>query len=123
MTLHDFQHELTAITPDFTQLSPFNKSHQRVRFEGCFANQPLIWDAHIYTLTYYFRQVKKLSPARIHRRAFFEVGDLNEHGRKIEIGLHLPYLDVPSLKKTMIMVRQYKRLALGRYEYGETIII
>jgi len=123
MTLHDFQRELTSLDTDFTQLAPFHEHHQHVLFVGPFCEQETIWDAHIYTLPYYHRAVKNISTSRINCRAFLDVGDINEHGRKIEIGLHLPYLDVPSLQKTMIMVRQYKRLTLGRYEYGETIII
>ena len=123
MTLRDSQHNLTSMETDFTPLQPFDEHYQHVRFTGNFCAEELIWDAHVYTLNYYLRKVKKLATSRLNCRAFLEVGEINEHGRKIEIGLHLPYLDVPSLKKTMIMVRQYKRLVLGRYEYGETILI
>ena len=121
MTIRDFEHELSSLGTDFVQLSPFNRDYQHVRFTGPFAGADIIWDAHIYTLSYYLHEVKKQSSTEMSCRAFLDVGDLNELGRKIEIGLHLPYLDVPSMKKTMIMVRQYKRLALGRYEYGEII--
>ncbi len=122
MTIRDFKHELTALDSDFAQLSPFDEHYQHVRFIGPFNGEDIIWDAHIYTLNYYIHELRTPS-SPINARAFLDVGELNELGRKIEIGLHLPYLDVPSLKKTMIMVRQYKRLALGRYEFGEIINI
>ncbi len=123
MAILCFEHNFTSMDSEFTQLIPFDRNYQHVQFSGSFAGQGLIWDAHIYTLTYYFREIKNISAARLNSRAFLDVGDNNEHGRKIEIGLHLPYLDLPSLRKTMIMVRQYKRLKPGRYEFGETIII
>jgi len=121
MTIRDFKHELTSLGADFVQLSPFDPDYQHFRFIGPYDGEEIIWDAHAYTLTYYMRKVKNHSSASTNTRAFINVGEINELGRKIEIGLHLPYLDLPSLKKTMIMVRQYKRLSLGQYEFGEII--
>jgi hypothetical protein len=98
------------------------QSHQyaHFRFTGKFAEKSLIWDAHLYTLAYYFSQVVESSqPLRV--RQFIEVGELTPSGRRIDIGLNLPVIDEPAIVKTMIMVRQYKGLASGRYEYGETI--
>ncbi len=121
MAISDFKHELSSLGTDFAQLSPFNQDYQHIRFIGPFTGQDIIWDAHVYTLSYFVHQLNTLTPSSSSVHAFLEVGNENERGRKIEIGLHLPYLDVPSLKKTIIMVRQYKRLALGRYEYGNLI--
>lgn len=98
------------------------QSHQyaHFRFTGNFAQKSLIWDAHLYTLAYYFNQVVESSqPHRV--RQFIHVGELTPAGRRIEIGLNLSVIDEPTIVKTMIMVRQYKRLASGRYEYGETV--
>ncbi|VAW99070.1 hypothetical protein MNBD_GAMMA21-2853 [hydrothermal vent metagenome] len=121
MTIDDFKHELSVLNVDFAQLSPFNQDYQHIRFIGPFAEQDIVWDAHIYSLSYFVHSLNKPLPNCGNVRAFLDVGEENELGRKIEIGLHLPYLDVPSLKKTIIMVRQYKRLTLGRYEFGEII--
>jgi hypothetical protein len=44
-------------------------------------------------------------------------------GRKIEIGLNLPKIDETTILKTIIMVRQYKRLSHGRHDYGEKISV
>lgn len=121
MTIDDFKHELSVLNVNFAQLSPFNQDYQHIRFIGPFAGQDIVWDAHIYSLSYFVYSLNKPLPGCGNVRAFLDVGKENELGRKIEIGLHLPYLDVPSLKKTIIMVRQYKLLALGRYEFGEII--
>jgi len=89
-------------------------------FTGNFQQKPVVWDAHLYTLAYYFKQVVVSSQPHPARQ-FIEVGELTDTGRFISIGLNLPAIDEPAIIKTMIMVRQYKRLASGRYEYGETI--
>ena len=97
-----------------------SNQYAHFRFTGNFAQKSLIWDAHLYTLAYYFNQVVESSqPHQV--RQFIDVGELTPAGRQIEIGLNLPVIDEPAIVKTMIMVRQYKRLASGRYEYGETV--
>lgn len=94
--------------------------HAHFRFSGNFAQKTVIWDAHLYTLAYYFNQVVKSSQPQSARQ-FIEVGELTESGRRIQIALNVPVIDESTIVKTIIMVRQYKRLASGRYEYGETI--
>jgi len=123
MNLGDFEQQLASLSSDFVVLSPFEKGYLHVRFIGPFNGQKTLWDAHLYTLGFYFRELKQIDQDTINCRRFFDIGDENELGRKIEIGLHLPYVDEPSLKKAMVMVRQYKRLTYGRYEYGQIIIV
>jgi len=86
------------------------------RFCGKFAGQKITWDAELGTLAWHASQTgqKKL-------QQFIEVGEVNDQGRKIIIALNLPCIDEPAILKTIIMIRQYKRLNPGRHEYGETI--
>ena len=39
----------------------------------------------------------------------------------LEVGLGLVAIDEPALKKTLIMIRNFKRLELGRHEWGEAL--
>ena len=39
--------------------------------------------------------------------------------RSITIGLNVAAIDPPVLLKTTIMIRKYKRLRVGRHEFGE----
>ncbi len=96
------------------------EQYAHFRFGGEFLQQPVIWDAHLYTLAYYFNEVvETCQPPQA--RQFIEVGELSSSGRVIRIALNLPVINEPAIIKTMIMIRQYKRLASGHYEYGETI--
>jgi hypothetical protein len=38
----------------------------------------------------------------------------------LTVGLNLTAIDEPTIKKTLIMIRNFKRLKLGRHEWGET---
>ena len=106
----------------FQQLDTCEDQYAHFRFTGIFAQKSLIWDAHLYTLAYYFNRVVESSqPHRV--KQFIEVGEHTCNGRRIDIGLHLPVIDEPAIIKTMIMIRQYKRLASGRYEYGEIVSV
>ena len=104
-------YELVATEGDF---------YAHFRFTGKFTQIPVIWDAHLYTLAYYFNQVVESSQPHPARQ-FIDVGKLTKFGRRIDIALNIQAIDEPAIVKTMIMVRQYKRLASGRYEYGETV--
>ena len=37
----------------------------------------------------------------------------------LTVGLNLAVIDEPAIRKTLIMVRNYKRLGFGRHEWGE----
>ena len=37
---------------------------------------------------------------------------------QLNVGLDLPIIDEPVIKKTIIMIRNYKLLAVGKIEFG-----
>ncbi len=39
----------------------------------------------------------------------------------IEIGLPVERIDVPTINKTVVMIRQYKKLSLGRHDFGAQV--
>ena len=123
MDIDAFNQKIAATGHDFECLTPMNQAAVRFRFVGKFMDESVIWDAHLYTLAYYVYEVAKLSQKDTSIRQFIHVGDLEEMGRRIEIGLNLPIIDEAAIMKTIIMIRQYKRLASGRHEYGETISV
>ena len=120
MTPEQFETACQAQGKTYEMVAWQSDQYAHFRFTGNFEQKSLIWDAHLYTLAYYFNQVVVSSqPHRV--RQFINVGEITPSGRRLEIGLNLPRIDEPAIVKTMIMVRQYKRLASGRYEYGETV--
>jgi len=123
MNITAFKQKLTDSGLNYELLNTSGNGYLRFRFIGEFLGEPIIWDAHLYTLAYYVYEVANLSQPKSSVRQFIHVGDVDKMGRKIEIGLSLSLIDEPVIIKTMIMVRQYKRLTNGRHEYGETISV
>ena len=114
----DFEQQLVRDRQDYQLLSPLGANVCQLRFTGPFLGQHTIWDATVQTLAYY---VSRRTPQDRHARQFIAVGEAGVHGRHIEIGLNVPVIDAPVIRKTLIMVRQYKRLAVGRHEFGERL--
>lgn len=79
----------------------------RVRFIGRFEQAEVVWDAHLLALG------QAADSAQ-----FIEIATPTARGRPIRIGLAVARIDRPTLLKTIIMVRNYKRLRLGRHEFG-----
>ena len=110
-------------TADPENITRLDDGYVRFRFRGSLEGKEVVWDAHLYTLAYYVKEVVRPSRPGSSVRQFIHVGDVGKTGRKIEIGLNLPGVDEAAIHKTIIMIRQYKRLSYGRHEYGETISV
>ncbi|MGD8783460.1 MAG: hypothetical protein PVF28_08425 [Thioalkalispiraceae bacterium] len=123
MDIEGFRQKITAGQHDYECLAPAGGGMAHFRFIGQFEGKPVIWDAYLYTLAYYVDEIAKLSQADRVIRQFIQVGDQNEMGRKIEVGLNLTGIDEASILKTIIMIRQYKKLSHGRHEYGEKVSV
>lgn len=92
---------------DFEILDPLNGPAVRVRFLGRFEGAPVRWDAVITTLSH----------AGV-ERSFIEIGELGPEGRKLHVALPVPSVTKPTVRKAVVMVRNYKRLARGRLSFG-----
>ena len=123
MDIDTFTQKLTSTGQEYECLRLVGNGMAHFRFIGNFEGENTIWDAHLYTLAYYVEKVAELSQPDASHRQFIDVGEMSEMGRKLEIGLNLPKIDEAAILKTMIMVRQYKKLHCGRHEYGEKISV
>lgn len=81
-----------------------------VRFIGPFQGEDVVWQLNLTTLA----QARRHAPAPC---PFIEIaaGEAGVHA--ITVGLELPHIDEPAIRKSIIMVRKYKRLAVGRLEF------
>ena len=113
-----FDQHLASHRQQYELLSPLGETCCHLRFTGPFQGRPELWDAYLQSLSYYVSNVVPRPPTA---RQFIEVGDPGELGRLIRIGLNVPVIDEPVVLKSLIMIRQYKRLAPGRYEFGELL--
>lgn len=89
---------------EITLLSEPGGQQVRLRFSGPFEGRTVTWDAT-------FRTAQEQPNA-------IEIGPEEREGLPLTVTLTLPCFDLPAIRKTVIMVRQYKRLHYGRHEFG-----
>lgn len=86
-------------------LDPPGGKHLRLRFRGSVQNPDIQWDACI----------EALPPGQAN---FYEIGQEGSHGTRLRIGLKAESIELPMVRMAILMIRQYKRLAKGRQEFG-----
>lgn len=115
---------MKTILPEYAAISPLGEKHCHIRFSGPFAGETINWDARLYCLDYYVAHcLTNIIQWPVKIRQFIRVGDAQEYGRQLEIGLNVTSIDEPTIFKTIIMIRQYKRLNYGQHDYGTMITI
>jgi hypothetical protein len=101
----------------YNLLAPPEPSQARFAFTGSFQNQEIRWDTTLVTLAHYHAaQPESVQPMM--RTAFLEIGGETAHGRAIRVALDIPVIDEATILRTIIMIRNYKRLHPGRHEFG-----
>ncbi|MBE0509741.1 MAG: hypothetical protein K0A95_05180 [Chromatiales bacterium] len=86
-------------------LDPPGGQQLRLRFRGSVQDPDIPWDACIEAL-----------PEG--QANFYEIGAAGEHGTRLVIGLKAERIELPLVRMAILMIRQYKRLAPGRREFG-----
>lgn len=96
-------------------IKQYDNQHIHIKFEGNFQGQMVIWDTHFFTLASYNSQ-KSTTKKSSKQFIYIEPSETNIF--KLTICLKIPEITEPSIQKMIIMVKQYKNLALGHHEYG-----
>jgi hypothetical protein len=103
-------HPLTRGVIAYIAHNPVGGSRVRVDFAGRFVGHPVIWRATIVALgreaTKQYIDVQTIGGLR-----------QSEDLLPVEIGLPLNTIDEPDVLKTIIMMRQYKKLGPGKHEF------
>ena len=105
----------------FRHVTPPRDEFAHIRFTGRFHGKNVIWDATVLTLAYYYRcHTGGNSDATADRvlRQFIEVGRAAGNIYRLVVALRVAQIDTPTLLKTVIMIRKYRYLAIGRHEFG-----
>ena len=110
------EHEFDPATPaGITVLEQPDSEVARVRFAGTLRGRPVVWQARILTLRRHQRE-RGGTPVR----AFIDVRAVEGESGELVVALPVERIDRPVLVKAATMVRQWKRLDLGRHEFGPT---
>lgn len=94
---------------DYRCDSPLGEQTVRARFIGRFEQQEVVWDAELIAL------------AGAEGAQFIDIATPGELGMPIKIGLQVACIDQPTVEKAIIMVRNYKRLRIGRHNFGSEV--
>lgn len=117
--IEQFKQELIKSGEDFIVLSPIPASKVRLRFIGRFNNEEVLWDTIVQTLTSYNSDEERSIISR--SPALMQIDPDEDKVYKLKVALSVPVIDIPTIKKTIIMVRGYKRLTLGLHEFGKNL--
>lgn len=117
-----FRIQLQKLGSDYVCISPLPCLFASVSFLGPFRQKTVLWHMNLTTLLHLrSSDTNEISSsvAGLFSRPFIEIiEEGNEGVMQLKIGLDLEVIDEPVIKKTIIMIRNYKRLALGRIEFG-----
>jgi len=106
---------------EFNLLEALAASQAHFSFVGQFQNEELTWDATLLTLERYHAEQPHSSQA-VQRSPFLEVGlevgAQTISGRTLRVVIDVAQLAAPTILRSIIMIRQYKRLRIGRHEFG-----
>ena len=115
-----FSQYLSETGQAFLLLSEPGGQASRVRFTGCFEGREVVWDCNFVTLAYQSQQRSEHIEAGSTETqpCFIDIGQPGGRGVPLCVGLNLPCIDIPSIRKMIIMIRNYKRLRRGRHEFA-----
>jgi len=104
------------VKPSFALVEPFNENEAHFTFDGPFEGETITWDARLIALG---RLAGRDTPrANGPLTSYIEIGDLSTRGRTITVGLDVPVIDEPTILRTVVMIRQYRRLRRGHHKFG-----
>ena len=104
---------------DYLALSPLDETQVKIQFTGHFEGNPVLWTATIIALK--APEIRSDANARANTKENQYINiTLDKCGstlREVEVGLPVNSVDESTILKTMTMLRQFKNLRRGRYEY------
>jgi hypothetical protein len=116
-----FRSQLQAGCKDFICASSLPDLCVTVSFLGVFKGETVLWQMTLATLQYWMSRDSKVATVAnsdLFNAPFIEIAEGEMGIYQIGVGLELDFIDEAVIKKTIIMIRNYKRLALGRSGFG-----
>lgn len=117
-----FKAQLQKLDSDFICLTSLPCLSASVFFLGPFQGQTVLWQMNLATLEHCRLSATQDNPPlmpEVCSLPFIEIQEGDKGVLLLTVGLQLDSIDEPAIKKTIIMMRNYKRLALGRIEFGD----
>lgn len=99
----------------YTLIHQFNAQHAHIEFTGDFKGEAVTWDTDFFTLEG-FRAEENIKDTNL--KQFIDITTIRTGVMKLTVVLKINEVNNPSIQKMMIMIKQYKKLSLGRHVYG-----
>lgn len=107
---------------DMSTVKGINTGKAKFQFTGHYYGKPVTWQCTLQTLDQYYQQlvsnnkVDRNTPVTLQR--FIDITDSDSPTPSINIALDVDIIDEPTIRKTIVMVHNYKRLHEGHHPYG-----
>ena len=105
---------------DYLLLSPLPASTAQVQFIGRFKGLEVVWDMQLSTLECY-EQERGLLQTNLQLRGLLQITPSAAQIYALEVALRVAIIDVPTIRKTIHMLRNYRKLRLGLHTWGDAI--
>jgi len=104
---------------DYLALSPLDEAQVKIQFTGHFEGNPVLWSATIIALMAPEARPDVNARAKNRENQYINIKfeSCGSILREVEVGLPVNSVDESTILKTMTMLRQFKNLRRGRYEY------
>jgi hypothetical protein len=108
---------------DTSTISGVNTGKALFQFKGHFYGRPVTWQCTLQTLDQHYQEMRQTGKiddkTPVSLRKFIHITDIDSPAPAINIGLDVETIDEPTIRKTIVMVHNYKKLHAGLHEYGE----
>jgi len=115
--IEELNSRLTVSGQSYRVIERKNAAQVSVEYVGEFQQKTVIWQVDIGSIPVMLqeRQVQD------GRRQYIDIQQLDECHFQANVALNRNSIRDADILATMIMIRKYKRLSLGRHEYGDLI--
>ncbi len=86
----------------------------RLKFSGPFEGREVHWNATLHTPEAWAHAFDESRPTQ----NIIEIRESDGDNLALNICLKVKSIDRPTIRKTVMMIRQYRHLARGRHQYG-----
>jgi hypothetical protein len=121
--LSAFKREVAKSGKNFLALSPIPALTVHIKFTGKLNELDVVWDATIQTLAAHLAENPPAAPLTKSSAlsSFMQVEPPHDGVSVLKVVLAVPLIDEATIKKTIIMIRCYKRLQVGYHEFGKNL--
>lgn len=111
---------LAANGGDYVLLTPLPDTMAHARFIGRFQGREVVWNMRLYTLARHEQERGRVPTAPgFSLRGLMIITAESADTYSLEVALDVPVIDEPTIKKTIVMMRNYRQLRLGLRTWGD----